>query len=275
MGLAGNARPRAEAGKAVYARRLVQVLEFFDAYRQPATVNLIAAQHHWPQSSTSDLLAVLVECGLLYKDEETGAFRPSPRAALLAAPAQPPMLREGRLASLMDHLAVETGLSVALVGRVGRDAQIFGWSEAAGPTPAPWPGRLSPGRKCPLHESAAGWLLLSTLGPSRSDAILHRLRGEAPAEQKFNPSAIGARVQACARQRHVLGPAGFGALLDFCGVLTPGAPDDQPLVIGVAFDKSSVSPTVLLPVLQSAVHDWLDDEGAGLNAVRAAARFAA
>lgn len=271
MRLAGNARPRAEPGKAAYARRLVQVLEFFDAAREASTVNVIAAHHGWPQSSTSDLLAVLVELGLLYKDEDSH-FLPTPRAAMLASRTQPPILREGRLAGLMEQLAARTGLGIAVVGKVGRDAQVFGWTEPSGAAGAPRPGRLSSGQKTPLHETAAGWLLLSTLGPVRARAVLHRLRGEAAEERKFSLEALGARVQACARQRHVFGPAGFGAAWDICGVLVPGTPDDQPLVIGLVFDKSRAAPHALVSELQGGLEAWLGaDAGASGKAYSARA----
>lgn len=254
MTLAGNARPRPEPGKATNARRIVQVLEFFDLWGRPATPKEIRAHYNWPQSSTSELLSVLVESGLLYRDAGS-RFYPTPRAAMLSAGAQPKVARQGKMLALMTRLVERGGGSAMLIGRVGREAQIFslapsvraGWRET--PIPA--------GRKAPLHESAAGWLLLSTLGRARLRSVLHALRSEASPDRPLDLSAIESQVDACGQQGYVAGPAGFDTALDFCGVLIPGAPADQPLVIGLAYDHDKLSPSALTSVLKAEVRAWL------------------
>lgn len=238
--------------KAQYARRVIQLLEYFDAYPRPATLKEIYEHHGWPQSSTSELLAVLVECGLLYRDSAI-RFRPTPRAAMLAASAGPGALRQGRLLGLMTRLAAQAGQSVALIGQVGQEAQVFGCRPGQDREAGCWGERLASGMKTPLHRSAAGWLLLSALGQPRWRGVLHRLLAEAPPEEKFSLSAVSARVEACQLQGHVAGPAGFGASLAFCGVLAPSGPADQPMVLGFVFDRSSVSPSALTPLLQAAL----------------------
>lgn len=236
--------------KAQHARRVIQLLEYFDAFPRPATLKEIYERHGWPQSSTSELLSVLVECGLLYRDSAIW-FRPTPRAAMLAASAPAGALRSGRLLGLMTRLAAQVGQSVVLIGRVGPEAQVFGWRSA--PEATAVGERIASGVKTPLHRSAAGWLLLSALGESRWPGMLHRLLAEAPPEEKFNLRAISARVEACQAQRLVVGPIGFGASLHFCGVLAPGGPADQPMALGFAFDTSSASAAVLTPLLQAAL----------------------
>lgn len=254
----GGAGGRAECGKAGYARRLVQVLEFFDDYGRSATVKQIVIHFGWPQSSTSDLLAVLVDCGLLYKNEDTGCFQPSPRAAMLGAVSQPGLLGAGRLQQFVEKLAAANGLSVAVISKVGLDAQVVSRTVGRASPAERWPRSLAAGAKTPLHRTAAGWLLLSALGPARWRLPLHRLRAEAPAEQEFNRAAIDAQVQRAWTQRYVFGPAGFGASEEFCGILAPGVPADQPLAIGFLFDKSRICPHALVARLQTAVESFVD-----------------
>ena len=240
--------------KGDYARRLVQLLDYFDAHPRPATLKEIYEHHGWPQSSTSELLAVLVECGLLYR-EGVVRFRPTPRAAMLASSADSGSRRQSRLLGLMTRLAAQGGHTAALIGQVGPEAQVFGCRPGATADPPARGKQLASGMRTPLHRSAAGWLLLSALGQSRWMGILRRLLAEAPAEEKFSLAAVRARVETCQLQRRVFGAGGFGAALDFCGVLAPGGPPDQPLVLGFFFDKDAASPAALTRLLNAALEE--------------------
>ena len=74
------------SNKARIARRVIEVLEFFDDRHGEATVMDIVRRYDRPQSSTSELLSSLVELGILYKDPQNRSYRPTPRAAMLGAP---------------------------------------------------------------------------------------------------------------------------------------------------------------------------------------------
>ena len=148
----------AESHKAKTARRVIEVFEFFDKQNRCATVMDIARRFNRPQSSTSELLAIMVEMGLLYKDRVSRTFRPTPRAAMLGSAFQPSVVRDGRLSMLIDCLSTETGLGVAVVGMVGLNAQIFCWTPRNG-SPAVEPHAISGGASVGLNESAVGWLL--------------------------------------------------------------------------------------------------------------------
>ncbi|MBM3595769.1 MAG: helix-turn-helix domain-containing protein [Alphaproteobacteria bacterium] len=56
---------RSAPNKAKIARRIVEVLEFFDDGYPEATVMDIVRHYDHPKSSTSELLSSLVELGLL------------------------------------------------------------------------------------------------------------------------------------------------------------------------------------------------------------------
>src|SRR6516165_9678709 len=103
-----------ESNKAKIAKRVIEVLEFFGARNQPATVMDIARRYGRPQSSTSELLSSLVEMGLLYKDAASRSFTPTPRLATLGVSGQPDIIRDGRLFNYMDRLAQTTRQTVAL-----------------------------------------------------------------------------------------------------------------------------------------------------------------
>jgi DNA-binding IclR family transcriptional regulator len=242
-----------DPNKAKTARRVIEVLEFFDEQNRQATVMDIARRYGRPQSSTSELLAILVQMGLLYKDAHSRAFMPTPRAAMLGGQFQPAAVRDGRLSMAVERLRAETGLGVAVLGMVGLDVQVFRWLGDAG---------LSGGVQCPLHESAAGWLLLSTLAADRRDGMLRRLRAEAQEQQRFSAAVMGEQVEACARLGHAVGPAGFGGDARMTAVLLPVAPGEQAMVLALvhaAVDR--VDPAALTVQLRRAALDCAGAQG--------------
>ncbi|MDR2857482.1 MAG: helix-turn-helix domain-containing protein [Novosphingobium sp.] len=226
----------APSNKAKIARRVIEVLEYFDDTHREATVMDIVRRYNRPQSSTSELLSSLVELGLLYKDPYSRSYSLAPRAALLGTAGQTSAIRDGRLVGLIDRLVAQTGLSVALFGRVELKAQIVSW-HAGSRAAAQATCGLFGGLQEPLTDSAAGWLLLSTIAQPRRDGILRRLNAEASESRKFALAEMAARVQACQDRGHVHGKAGFGATAEVLAVLLPGQDEPHPMAVGLVYGQ--------------------------------------
>lgn len=244
-----------DPNKAKTARRVIEVLEFFDEQNRQATVMDIARRYKRPQSSTSELLAILVEMGLLYKDPSSRSFTPTPRAAMLGSVFQPSMVRDGRLSMLTERLSAQTGLGVAVFGMVGLDVQVFRWMGGAQPVTTALPHGLAGGAQTRLCDSAAGWLLLSTVAAERREGLLRRLRAEAPADQKFNPAELAERIQACGLDGYAVGPAGFGSNAETCAVLLAPEPGERPMVLAFVYEPSDqIDASKLVGLLQRSLH---------------------
>ncbi len=121
------ASSHAPSNKAKIARRVIEVLEFFDDHHREATVMDIVRRYNRPQSSTSELLSSLVELGLLHKEPYSRCYGLTPRAALLGVTSQAGAVRDGRLVQLVDRLVAQTGLAVGIFGMVRLNAQIVSW----------------------------------------------------------------------------------------------------------------------------------------------------
>jgi DNA-binding IclR family transcriptional regulator len=225
-----------EASKAKFAKRVIEIFEYFDGGYGPSTVMDIARQYGRPQSSTSDLLSSLVEIGLLYKDPITRDFKPTPRLATLGLASQPDILRDGRLFNYMDQLARTTRKTVALFGVVGTHVQIF---------------RLLPSLRravlgvetgCSelLTSSTAGQLLLSTVDPAQIRGRLWRLNAEADASEKFELVEMLERIGRFRLEGHATGSAGFitGELMS--AVLLPRVEREPALALGILYPEQSV-----------------------------------
>jgi len=115
------------SSKAKIARRVIEVLDYFDDDHQEASVGDIVLRYGRPQSSTSELLASLVELGLLHRDPYSRTYKLTARAAVIGLGGQAPVWRDGRISKLLDQLVEKTGLSVALFGMVGLNSQILTW----------------------------------------------------------------------------------------------------------------------------------------------------
>lgn len=246
------------SNKAKIARRVIEVLEYFDDTHREATVMDIVRRYNRPQSSTSELLSSLVELGLLHKDPFSRAYSLTPRAALLGTSGQPELVRDGRIVRLMDRLVAQTGLSVALHSMVGLDAQIVSWRH--GPRALAATRELAGGVKEPLARNAAGWLMLSTITRQRCEGMVRRLNAEADEFNKFNYSDMMARIDACREPRHLFGPAGFNTGVEALCSLLPRQPEGHPLVISVIYGKDDkVNPEALIQCMGDAMRKCLPD----------------
>jgi len=241
-----------ESNKTKIAKRVIEIFEFFDNRNSQATVMDIVRCYDRPQSSTSELLASLVEMGLLYKDQRSRTYHPTPRLASLGSSAQPDIVRDGRLFAFMDRLAKSSRHFVALFGRVGTHVQIFRLSDGRRQTGGG--ADIGSGSSERLSESAAGQLLLATLSNDEAGKILRRLNAEAAEDDKFSYPAMLNRVSLWQRQGHATGDAGFGSGMRVTAVLLPTGGYDRALAVGVIYPAASaVDPDALVATLRNGI----------------------
>lgn len=246
------------SNKAKIARRVVEVLEYFDDVHPEATVMDIVRRYGRPQSSTSELLSSLVELGLLNKDPYSRSYRLTARAALLGSAGQPEMVRDGRLVRLMDRLVAQTGLTVALFSKVDLDAQIVTLRTSTREQRSR--EELLGGMKEPLSNNCAGWLMLTRIEQARLEGTLRRLNAEATAPRKFSHAEMMDRVAKCGEQQFMFGPAGYDTGAEMVAALVPLKTSSEPLVVGLVHDREAkVNQESLLQCIGDAMRQCLPD----------------
>lgn len=249
-----------DGNKAKTARRVIEVLEFFDAQNRRATVMDIVRRYDWPQSSTSELLASLVELGLLYKDPYSRSYTLTPRAALLGSLSQPGIVRNGTLSMLIERLVAQTGLGTILLGMVGLHAQVFCWTQ--GRRTLENSSGLTGGEQERLCDTPAGWLLLSTLKADRRMGLLRRMNAESPEESRFNINELNQQIVDFGRQGFATGPAGFASNGEMCAILLPDYVDERPLVLGFVYQPGvDIDTDALVALLQRSVQRYVSPYG--------------
>ncbi len=242
-----------DGNKAKIARRVIEVLEFFDERNRRATVMDIVRRYNRPQSSTSELLASLVQLGVLYSEPGSRSYTLTPRAAILGSLSQPRLVRDGGLWALIDRLVAQTGLGIALLGMVGLNVQVFRWTEGSKYLPRDL-GDLRNGAQDLLCASASGQLLLSTIKGERRAGVIRRLNAEAPKDRKFNYPEMIQQVQDLGRQGYCIGPGGFAGATEMAAVLVPTDPGERPMVLSFVYEPTGdIDPQALVELLQKSV----------------------
>lgn len=246
------------SNKAKIARRVVEVLQFFDEAHPQATVMDIVRRYDRPQSSTSELLSSLVELGILYKDGQSRSYRPTPRAAMLGGSTQAPIVRDGRLTTLLDRLQAQSGLTVALFGLVGVEAQVFNCRSSRTRATSSFCEIFSGGQTERLTDTAVGRLLLSTLSRPRREGIVRRLNAEADGNHIPYTDMLN-MIDVCERKGTTLGEAGFGVDAEICAALLPAYSVDQPMAIGFVYRPSaSIDSEALTDTLKAAIEQIVE-----------------
>jgi DNA-binding IclR family transcriptional regulator len=242
------------SNKAKIAKRVIEVLDFFDHEHPTATVMDIVRRYDRPQSSTSELLSSLVDLGLLYKNLATRSYMLTPRAAMLGSLTQPEFVRDGRLVGLVEKIAVQTHFSVGVFGMVGLETQIFSWHNGEPPLKAATEKGIYGGMQERMSDSAVGQLLLSKVNRQRREGMLRRMNAEASPERKFSFPEMAERVQQACDTGQIVGRMGFGSIADVCAVLIPDRTLERPMALGIVYEpQADVDPEALLELLRDAV----------------------
>ena len=156
------------------ARRVLEVLEYFDQSHPTATVMDIARSLGYPQSSTSELLRCLVSLGYLRYNRYSRIYSPSVRVGLIGAWVEPNFFRDGLLLSTIDTIVQATGHTVVLSSAVNYVVQHI--HVAVGLKPGSIPVHINDTES--LLHSTVGRVLLSTYSQAHIRTAIHRLNAE-------------------------------------------------------------------------------------------------
>ena len=167
------------------ARRVIELLEYFDIGRQETSVGEVARELGYPQSSTSMLMKSLVELGYLDYDSEKRTYRLSPVVPLLGAWVQPEIFHSGRLYALMNDLHRQTGQLVAIGTRVGTMVRLL----HAIYTPGSIPRDFTKGRRRQMLHSPFGRVILASYQEKEIRSFIRRANSENTASYRVSPNA--------------------------------------------------------------------------------------
>lgn len=215
-----------EAKSIKSARRVFEVLEFFDADHREASVMQIATRYGYPQSSASELLSYMVALGYLRRGSRGRTYQLSIRVAMLGTWVHPRLVREGRLLPLMDSLSQESGATAVLATHRGVHLQaIHAVGDAADRAPP------EPGAELPLLTSAEGRALLGKCERGLVRRFIHRLNAEAAeGAAKFRFEDIAEQIDRDERRGYALVEDETGVSI---AIVLPHGDPGEPLALAL------------------------------------------
>jgi DNA-binding IclR family transcriptional regulator len=212
------------------ARRLFEVLEYFDEIQQPISLKDISAHFAYPVSSASALLKSMVVMGYLDYDGYSRTYMPTMRIALLGNWVQGALFGEGRILALMKHMNDVTHETIA----IATQSDLFLQYIHVVPSTYPIIFHLKPGTVRPLARSGLGWLLLS----ARSDEMIEKLLRRINVEEEDRKLRIAlpdlmVRIREIRRQGYVFSEHTVTIGVGVIGMLLPIRRHGRILAIGV------------------------------------------
>ncbi|MEN2979536.1 helix-turn-helix domain-containing protein [Tistrella bauzanensis] len=153
------------------ARRVFEVLEYFDEVRRPLTLRDVATHFGYPVSSTAALLKSLLQLGYVDFNRPTRTYMPTMRIAMLGEWVQASLFGEGRILRLMQHLKDTTGEMVSL----GTQSDIYMQYVHVLYSEEGLQYRIRPGSVRSMTRSGFGWLLFSAMPDAEIDKLLRRV----------------------------------------------------------------------------------------------------
>lgn len=232
------------------AVRALQILEFFDRWREPAAIGVIAADLGYPQSSTSALIRSLVKVGYLTYDPRERTYMPTERVPLLGSWIDGAFLRDGPVLAAARRIAERSGHAVALGRRNGVQVQ---WMHVV---PSPQVSAQAVFASAPsLAHSAVGQALLSVLDDRQLQGLMHRLNGETQDLAKIiRPADMLAKARDIRRDGYVHLRSGDQAML---AMLIPTRRRDQPIAMAMIGKARHIEPDLqtLLDIMRQDIAD--------------------
>lgn len=212
------------------ARRLFEVLEYFDEIQQPISLKDVSAHFDYPVSSASALLKSMVVMGYLDYDGYSRTYMPTMRIATLGNWVQGALFGESRILALMKHMSDVTGETIT----IGTQSDLFAQYIHVIPSTYEIRYHLKPGTVRPLAKSGLGWLLLS----ARSDEMIEKLLRRINVEQEDRKLRIAlpdlmVRIKEIRKQGYVFSRHTVTANAGVIGMVLPIRRHGRILAIGV------------------------------------------
>lgn len=238
------------------ARRIFEVLEYFDEVQQPISLKDMSIHFGYPVSSASALLKSMVVMGYLDYDSYSRTYMPTMRIATLGNWVQGALFGEGRILALMKHMSEITKETIS----IGTQSDLFAQYIHIVPSQYAIRYHLKPGTVRPLARSGLGWLLLSARTDETIDRLLRRINIEETPDSRITLPDLMARVREVRKQGYVFSRHTVTAGAGVIGMLLPIRRHGRILAIGVGgpVDRLEEKKDQILSELRAGIAQFVD-----------------
>lgn len=233
------------------AMRALEVLEHFRLTQQPRSMSELSADLGYPLSSTTVLLKTLVQLGYLNYDRVRRVYFPTPKVTGLGDWVPRALFGSSRLIDAMNDVHAQTHEGIFLGTRNDVSLQYLKTRQSIHALRF----YIEEGTVRPITQSAAGWVLLSSLPDEKVENMVRRANIATPDQSaRMQPEQIFRRIEEVRKQGY-----GWAEGVPFSGgatiaVLMPGKIMDSPVVLalGGAQERVRKNFTAYLAALQDA-----------------------
>lgn len=210
------------------ATRAIEILEYFKLNQQPRSMSEIAGNLGYPQSSTTVLLKTIVNLGYLNFDRSTRNYFPTHKLTTLGDWIPHVLFGHGQLIDALNDLHAAIGEGVFLGTKNDIYLQYIRTKESIHALRF----HIDEGFMRPITQSAAGWILLTTLSDERIDNIVRRANIATPnTAERTDTNTMLARIAEIRKNGYAYAediPLEGGATL---AIMLPIEVQGQPVVL--------------------------------------------
>ncbi|RVT91725.1 transcriptional regulator [Rhodovarius crocodyli] len=212
------------------ARRVFEVLEYFDAVERPLTLKEIAGKFGYPPSSGAAVLKSMVQLGYLDYDRYTRTYMPTMRVHGLGGWVKNSMFGSNIMA-FVDYVVANTGETVS----VGTQSDLYLQYIHTVPSPRAVGVNIRPGSIRPLARSGLGWLILSARSDEDIAELVRRINSEATtAAERAELASLMAIIGKIREAGYVISQHTVREGAGVIGILIPERRHGRLLAIGVS-----------------------------------------
>lgn len=168
------------------ARRIFEVLEYFEAVRRPVSLKEISSKFDYPASSASALLKSMVALGYLFHDSYARSYMPTMRIASMGRWLETGLFGETSVMALVDFVHAQTDELVSISVQSDLVAQYI----HAIQTTQRLRFEIQIGDTRPLATSGIGRTILSTHTDIEIERLVRRINATLPREQHVDLPAL-------------------------------------------------------------------------------------
>ena len=158
------------------ARRIFEVLEYFEQVQRPISLKELSAKHDYPISSAAALLKSMVAMGYLFYDSYNRTYMPTMRIAQMGKWLNSGLFGESAILELVDYVHQELNELVNISTQSDLHAQYIHCIQ----TTKPLRFEVKPGDIRPLAISGVGRTILSEHSDVEIERLLRRIKANCP-----------------------------------------------------------------------------------------------
>jgi len=213
------------------AKRLFEILEYFDEVQRPLSLREVAHRFDYPVSSASAVLKSMVMLGYVDFDRYSRTYMPTMRIVQLGQWVQGALFGERGILALAHYLNRETEETV----NIATQSDLYLQYIHIQPSPQTIQAAIKPGTIRPLARSGLGWMLLSARSDETIEKLVRRINfEEEDRKKKIDLKELMKRVQKIRKDGYVVSLHTVTEGAGIIGMLLPVRRHGRILAVGVA-----------------------------------------